>query len=170
MGRRSRRREEQRPGAPDPREADARDIMRRGYARSEERNEQIRRQLAPLEPGERPGAVTIAAVLAFAFAAANIGLMLAGFEVGGEDPPVIGTILFALIMVAAGTGMWLGRYWAVLGFQALLALTILVAALSLAVASNLAGVALAGSVLVLSGVLFWKLIRAMARLQMPRSR
>ena len=38
-------------------------------------------------------------------------------------------------------GMWNQRYWAVLGFQSLLAITIVVAALSLLVASNVAAVA-----------------------------
>src|SRR5690606_29470113 len=55
------------PGAPSDRDAAGRagdDALRRGYARAEARNEAIRRQLEPLAPGERPGAVTVAAIVA----------------------------------------------------------------------------------------------------------
>jgi peptidoglycan/LPS O-acetylase OafA/YrhL len=58
----------------------------------------------------------------------------------------------------------------VLGFEALLAYQVIVAALSLAVASNWWAVALCVVVIVLGGWLFWKLIRAMARIQMPERR
>jgi amino acid permease len=60
------------------------------------------------------------------------------------------------------------RYWAVLGFQALLALVVLVFTLFLLRASNLLAVALCVAVIGLGGWLFFKLIRAMARIQMPR--
>jgi hypothetical protein len=63
--------------------------------------------------------------------------------------------------------MWHSRYWAVLGFQALLGLAILVFALLLAVASNVLAVVLCLAVIGPGGFLFWKLIRAMARIQMP---
>ncbi len=96
--------------------------------------------------------------------------MLAGVEVNGEEPKAGGTILFAAIMLTAAYGMWRAKYWAVLGFQALLAITIVVAGLSLAFASNLAAVALCAAIVGLGGWLFWKLIRALARLQMPERR
>ena len=57
------------------------------------------------------------------------------------------------------------RYWAVLGFEALLAFQILVTSLALTVASTLAA---AGECLVaigLGGWLFWKLVRVMGRIQ-----
>jgi hypothetical protein len=63
--------------------------------------------------------------------------------------------------------MWKLRYWAVLGFEALLALTVLIAGLSLTVASNVAAVALSGGICVLGGWLFFKLVKAMARIQLP---
>ena len=59
---------------------------------------------------------------------------------------------------------------AVLGFEALLGLSIVVAALSLVVASNAAAVVLCLGIVALAGPLFWKLIRAMARIQMPDRR
>ena len=49
-------------------------------------------------------------------------------------------LLFAAIMLVAAWGIWTQRYWAVLGFQSLLAITLVVAALSLMVASNVAAV------------------------------
>jgi uncharacterized membrane protein len=73
-----------------------------------------------------------------------------------------------VILLMAAVGMWRGRYWAVLGFQALLALTIIYAALSLTVAANLAAALLCAGVIGLAGFLFYKLVRAMARIQMPR--
>jgi hypothetical protein len=157
MGRRSRKRR-------DP------DALRRGYARGEARNERIRDSLEPLGPGERPGAVTVAAVVAALLAAVNVVLMLAGFEVNGERPAPGGTILFAALMLVAAYGMWRAKYWAVLGFQALLALTIVIAATALLVASNVAAVALCVTIVGLGGWLFWKLVRALARLQMPDRR
>jgi hypothetical protein len=73
-------------------------------------------------------------------------------------------------MLVAAYGMWRARYWAVMGFQALLAITIVIAGLSLTVASNAAAVALCAAIVGFGGWLFWKLIRAMARLQMPDRR
>jgi hypothetical protein len=66
--------------------------------------------------------------------------------------------------------MWHHRYWAVLGFEALLGITVAIAALSLLVASNLAAVALCVVTIGLGGWLFWKLVRVMARLQAPERR
>ena len=164
MGQRSRKR--RREGEP----LRDRSAMQRGYARSEARNEEIRQSLEPLAPGERPGAVTVAAIVAVLLAVANVALMLAGVEVNGDKPKPGGTLIFAAIMLAAAAGMWRARYWAVLGFQALLAITIIIAGLSLTVASNAAAVALCLTIVVFGGWLFWKLVRALARLQMPERR
>jgi hypothetical protein len=139
----------------------------RGYARARERDEQARAQLQPLAPGERPPAVTIAAVVAALLAVANVGFYLAGWEVTGEDPKPGGVFAFAAILLAAAVGMWLRMYWAVLGFQVLLGITAVYAGLSLLFPSNWRAVVLALAVLVAAGTLFWFLIRAMARIQMP---
>ena len=165
MGRRSRKRRS--PDGPAPGAAPPRDTLRAGYARGEARNEEIRRSLDPLEPGERPGAVTVAAIVALVLAVANVGLWLAGVEVSGREPNAGSTILQGVILLGAAAGMWRAKYWAVLGFQALLALTCIVAALSLMVASNLYAAALCLAILLGAGTLFWFLIRAMARIQMP---
>jgi hypothetical protein len=141
--------------------------LQAGYARSEERNERIRQSLEPLKPGERPGAVTVAAVVALLLGLTNVALALIGVEVDGEEPPVGGTLAFGAVMFVAAFGMWKAKYWAVLGFQALLAITIIFAALSLAVASNAIAVVVPLVIVLLGGWLFWKLVRALARLQMP---
>ena len=166
MGRRSRKRRDP-ERAPAPQRGEA---LRRGYARGEERNEQIRQSLEPLGPGERPGAVTVAAIVAFALLGANVGLWLAGVEVSGREPSAGSVILQGVVLLVAGVGMWKARYWAVLGFQALLGLSILLAALALMVASGVLEVVVCLAIIVLGGWLFWKLVRALARLQMPERR
>ena len=136
-----------------------------GYARSEERNAEVRATLRPLEPGERPAPLVIATVVAAALAVANLAALAAGLHVQGRRPSAFGVVLFAVLMLGAAGGMWQRRYWAVLGFEALLGITIVIAALSLLVASNLAAVALCLAILGLGGWLFWKLVRVMARIQ-----
>ena len=73
---------------------------------------------------------------------ANLALLAAGYEVQGEQQSAAGVLIFAALMAAAAIGMWQCRYWAVLGFEALLGIAIVFAALSLLVASNLAAVLL----------------------------
>jgi hypothetical protein len=140
--------------------------MERGYARSREKNEAVRASLEPLGPGQRPTAVTVAAIVAALLAVGNIVLLLAS---GDADDPERrnGAIAFAGVMVVAAVFMWRGQYWAVLGFQALLAISIVIAALALLFASNFEAVVRSVVIIVPAGVLFWFLIRAMARMQMP---
>jgi hypothetical protein len=135
---------------------------------SAERDDAAREALKPLEPGERPLPVTVAAIIAAAIGLSNLGLYLAGVEIQGKRPSAVGTLLFCGVMLAAAWGLWRVRYWAVLGFQALLALVVLVFALFLLRASNLLAVALCIAVIGLGGWLFFRLIRAMARIQMPQ--
>jgi hypothetical protein len=162
LGQRSRRRERaaDEPGRP----AGTRP------SRSEQRNAEVRARLEPLAPGERPGAVTVAAVLAIVLALGNIVFLIAGVKVGGKQPGAGGVVAFSGLMVAAAIGLWRARYWAVLGFEALLGISILVAALSLTVASNWQAVALCLGTIAVCGPLFYKLVRAMARIQMPQRR
>jgi hypothetical protein len=150
--------------------AQPRDRMARGYARSRERDEAVRAALQPLAPGERPRAVTFAAIVAALLAVSNVVLALAGWEVRGQDTSLTGTLIFAGLMLAAAIGMWQCRYWAVLGFEALLGIAIAFAALSLLVASNLTALVLCLAIIAIAGPLFWFLIRAMARIQLPSRR
>jgi Regulator of ribonuclease activity B len=160
MGSRSRKR---RIEAPRPDET-----MRRGYARGRERDAAIRESLEPLAPGERPRAVTVAAIVALGFAIANVTAVLAGVDLSSEDSnPAAMTVLVTAVLLIAAAGMWLGRYWAVLGFQIILALQIIAGSLAL-IRVEKWWIAVGLTVLLgLLGWLFWKLVRAMARLQMP---
>ena len=113
------------PAAP-PAEGDSdSDRMARGYARGRAKDEAARAALVPLAPGERPRAVTVAGVVAAFIGLANLVAFLAGMEIRGEQPSAVGVGLFTFIMLAAAYGCFRVRYWAVLGMQALLALTIL---------------------------------------------
>jgi hypothetical protein len=139
---------------------------RRG-GRAEERNALVRAQLQPLAPGERPRPLVVAAAVASLLAIANLGLWVGGVDLRGQRPGAFGVLLFAALMVAAAVGMWQRRYWAVLGFEAMLGLSIAISALGLLLASNLAAVALCLAIIGAGGWLFWKLVRVMARIQAP---
>ena len=138
-------------------------------SRSEQRAALARARLQPLGEGERPGAVSVAVVVSVVLAALIVIGQLAGARIGGRGT-LAGALLLAAILLVAAWGMWRVRYWAVLGFEALLAFQIIIAALSLAVASNWWAVVLCVAVIGLGGWLFWKLVRAMARIQMPERR
>jgi hypothetical protein len=140
--------------------------MERGYARSRERADAARASLEPLGPGERPAAVTVAAIVAALIGIANVVLVAFGAGVV-EGQNVAGGLAFGAIMLVAAVFMWRAKYWAVLGFQALLGLSVVTASLSLLVASNVEAVVRSLVVIGAAGTLFWFLIRAMARLQMP---
>jgi hypothetical protein len=133
-----------------------------------ERDEAIRAQLEPYAPGERPAPIRIAVGVSVVLALINLGLMISGAKLhtkngGGEG----GTIAFAAVMLTAAAGMWQMRYWAVLGFQALLGISVVLAALAMIIASNLEAFALCITVIGLCGTLFWKLVRVLSRMQAP---
>jgi hypothetical protein len=148
--------------------ATPRERMERGYARAEERNREARESLEPLAEGERPLVVTIGAVLAAAVAVSIIAGYLAGVEVEGDKPRPAQVLAPALIMGVMAWGMWRARYWAVLGFQLLLVFLIFSAVFGLAVqASSLAEFAATLGLLAVAGTLFFFMVKAMARIQMP---
>jgi hypothetical protein len=132
-----------------------------------ERDEEARSSLEPLAPGERPYWVTVAAIVATVLALITLILIATGYEVSGSNTVGAGLGQAGILLLAAA-GMWRGRYWAVLGFEALLGITAVIGFLSLLVASNVWGAVLALIVVGASGFLFTKLVRAMARIQMPR--
>ena len=125
----------------------------------------MRAELEPLDAGERPTAVTVGAVIATVLAVGNIVLYIAGVKVSGQKPTVQGIAGPTLIMTVCAYGMWRAKYWAVLGMEALLGLVIVIFGLLLTTAENLQAVAVA--VVAAAGALFWFLIKAMARIQMP---
>ncbi|MGB0872270.1 MAG: hypothetical protein ACPHCI_00350 [Solirubrobacterales bacterium] len=140
-------------------------------SRSEAKNQAVRDQLEPLAPGERPLAVTIASITAMLFAIGNLVSFLLTNDATGDDESraVIQLALICAILFVASVGMWLVKYWAVIGFQTILGLQIIVYSLSLTRVDNAWVALLFVAIIVLSGVLFWFLIRAMARIQMPEA-
>jgi len=142
--------------------------MRRGYARAEQRNAAVRAQLEPLGPDERPRPLVAAAVVAALLGAANLVALLAGLDVEGEEPSAIGVLAFCAVMFLAAVGLWQRRYWAVLGFEALLGIIVVFFALFLLRASNVLAVVVCVPIICGAGWLFWKLVRVMGRLQAPQ--
>jgi len=138
-----------------------------GRSRSEERNAAVRATLTPLAPGERPWAVTVGSLVAALLGAANLTAYLAGVKIGGKHPAASGIIVFAVLMGACAIGLWRMWYGAVLGFMALLAIIIAVFTLLLIKASNLLGFLVPPLIIAGAGYLFWKLVRALSRIQMP---
>jgi hypothetical protein len=129
-----------------------------------------REALVPLDEGERPLVVTIAAVIATGMAVSTIVLFAIGVEVQGSESRNAGTLVYAALMGAMAVGLWRARYWAVLGFQTLLALLIVIWSLLLVQAETVVGALLAVAIVALAGTMFWFLVKALARIQMPDRR
>ena len=161
MANRSSRKKRRREAAPS-----TRDFMERGYARGRLKDEEARAKLVPLAPGERPTAVTVGAIAAAVLAVANLVALAFGYN-ADESDLTTGTILAAVILAIVAWGMWRAKYWAVLGMQTLLAITIIFACLALVSAYSWWAAILCVIIVAASGTLFWFLIKAMARIQMP---
>ena len=158
-----RKRKQRDADAPTPRER-----MERGYARAEERNQEVRESLPPLAEGERPLVVTIGAAIAALVAASIVAGYVAGVKVEGGKPHFVQVLAPALLMGIMAWGMWRARYWAVLGFQLLLVFLIFSAVFGLAVqVSTLGQFAATSGLLLVAGSLFYFMVKAMARIQMP---
>lgn len=139
----------------------------RGVSRSEIRNERAREALEPLAEGERPLVVTIGAVISALIALITLGAWIAGAEVDGERPNAFQVFAPAILFGVMGWGMWRARYWAVLGFQAVMAILMVGAFLTLIAATSLLGALTPILVLIGAGTLFWFTVKALARIQMP---
>ena len=165
MGQRSRKRGRREKPLPAPAPAAA-----GSPSRSERRNAAVRATLTPLDPGERPWVITVGALLAGLNGLVQLILFVVGvkLKVAGARPNAFSVILFALLMFVCAGGMWQMRYWAVLGFQALLAIVVLTFALVLIRASSVLGLVISLVVVVGGGFLFFKLIRVLSRIQMPK--
>ncbi len=144
----------------------AEDSLERGYSRSRRRDEEARAALKPLAEGERPGAVTVGALAAGVLSLANLVALIVGYD-SGEGRKTASSLLGTVILAVVAVGMWNTRYWAVLGMQALLAVTMILGTLALLTAVNVAAAVLTCTIVGLAGLLFWKLVKAMARIQMP---
>ena len=140
-------------------------------SRSEAKNEAARAALEPLAPGERPTAVTIGAIVAVLCALANVVAVVLGWDQGVDEDDraraLAYTILATGVLLVVAWGMWKSKYWAVLGMQTLLALTLIASSLGLVTANNVGATVILLLILAGAGTLFWFMVKAMARIQMP---
>ena len=85
-------------------------------------------------------AVAVVAVIANAIALA------VNFD-SDKGPATTFTILACVLLAAMAWGMWRARYWAVLGMQTLLGMTVLLAAIGLVTAVNVSAALLLGVII-----------------------
>ncbi len=129
--------------------------------------EDPRASLTPLGPDERPTALLVAVAVAIVLA---LGVIVGALTVHGlrqHGGSLLGGVFIAVVLALLARGMYERRYWAVLGFEALLAFQIIVTSLALVVASTLLAALICLVSVLLAGWLFWKLIRVMGRIQAP---
>lgn len=123
----------------------------------------------PLAEDERPVPLLVAIALAAALA---IGVFVGGLLVGGRHAgaSVPGALFLSAVLVGLAVAMYRRRYWAVLGFELLIAFQILAASMALVVASSLRAAAVCLVSIGLGGWLFWKLVGVLARVQATERR
>jgi hypothetical protein len=130
-----------------------------------EREALARAALEPLGEDERPPALIVAAGVCTVLGA---GVLVGGLTIhdlskhGGSIP---GAIFLTGVFAGLALGMYRRRYWAVLGFEALLAFQIIFTSLALVLASTVKAAVACVVAVGLGGWLFWKLIRVMGRMQ-----
>ncbi|HUO74836.1 MAG TPA: hypothetical protein VMU39_28985 [Solirubrobacteraceae bacterium] len=136
---------------------------------ADERNAAVRASLVPLAPGERPWPVLVSVVVASLLGGVNLVMYLLGtkLHVGGQQPHLPAILVFSGLMLMCAIGMWRMRYWALLGFQTLLAIGVLGFCLALVKASTIVGALICVVVIGAGGFLFYKLVRVLSRVQMP---
>jgi hypothetical protein len=134
-------------------------------SRAAARDERLRAALTPLAENERPRALLVAVAVAalLAIVVAVGALTIHDLRRHGGSAP--GGIFIALVLAAVAMGMYRRRYWAVLGFEALLAFQIMLSSLALVIATSIATAVICLLAVALGSWLFWKLIRVMGRIQ-----
>jgi hypothetical protein len=132
---------------------------------SPDRGELARAALRPLGADERPRALLIAIGVCALLAIGVIAGALTVHDLSRHGGSLPGAAFLAAILALLARGMYRHAYWAVLGFEALLAFQVLVTSLALVVASTILAAAFCLLSVGLGGWLFWKLIRVMARIQ-----
>jgi thiamine-phosphate pyrophosphorylase len=138
--------------------------VRRPRKSSEERTAEIQSTLEPIAPDERPAPLLVAVAVAVLLGVVNLVLAVTGHSGKGGAGTLV---VYCALMFAAAFGMWTKRYLAVLLFQILLAILVVFFFLFLLRASSVGDVALSLAIILPAGWLFWKLVRVLARLQVP---
>jgi hypothetical protein len=121
--------------------------------------------LQPLGESERPLALRVAIAVAVALALGVCVSVATVHDLARHGGSLPGGLFLAGVLLALAWGMHQRRYWAVLGFEALLAFQIIVTSLALIVAATLLAAGLCALSIGLAGWLFWKLVRVMGRIQ-----
>ncbi|MHB1537017.1 MAG: hypothetical protein ACYCUM_01620 [Solirubrobacteraceae bacterium] len=132
---------------------------------SSDREARLREALEPLGVNERPTALLVAVAVAVIVAAAVIVGVIASRHLARDGGSIPGGIFIAGLLLVLAANMLRRRYWAVLGFEAVLAFQVILTTLALVVAQTLLAALLCALAIALGGVLFWKLIRVMSRIQ-----
>jgi hypothetical protein len=138
------------------------DLGERPRRRSEE---EVRAALTPLSPDERPTPLLVAIAVCLVVALGVIVSAATVHDLSRHGGSVPGALFITALLLALALGMYRRRYWAVLGFEALLAFQIIVTSLALIIASTVLAAVICLAGVVLGGWLFWKLIRVMGRIQ-----
>ena len=141
-----------------------------GGAPRPSRDELARARLEPLGADERPAALLVAVAVAVLLALGVIAGALTVHGLSRHGGSLPGGVFLACVIALLALGMYQRRYWAVLGFEALLAFQILVTSLALVVASTLLAAGICLLSILLAGWLFWKLVRVMGRIQAQERR
>jgi hypothetical protein len=110
----------------------------------------------------------VSTLMAAVFWVSAVVALVTEIEVSGSEPRPAPLVLFAVVLSLMAYGMWRARYWAVLGFQALLVLIMLSAGLGLVQVTTV--LQAIGTLLILggAGALFYFMVKALARIQMPQ--
>jgi hypothetical protein len=130
-----------------------------------DRAEQARAALQPLGEDERPRALLVAVAVSALLAVGVLAGALTIHNLSSHGGSLAGGLFLAAVLALLAQGMYRRRYWAVLGFEALLAFQIIVTSLALVVASTLSAAGGCLAAILLGGWLAWKLIRVMGRIQ-----
>ena len=121
--------------------------------------------LQPLGPDERPTPLLVAVAVALALALGILVSVATVHDLSRHGGSLPGGVFLVAVLLGLAWGMYGRRYWAVLGFEALLAFQIIVTSLALVVAETWLAAGLCVLSIGLAGWLFWKLVRVMGRIQ-----
>ncbi|WP_210495525.1 hypothetical protein [Patulibacter sp. SYSU D01012] len=141
-----------------------RGAMTRGYAKAEQKNVAAREALEPLHGDERPG-VVVAAVVWLALIAAGMVYTAITAEGDNAGSTRLGNVAMIVLIVVAAVGTWRLKYWAILGTQTILALSIVIGFVALVTLTKAWLVPLAVAQPLISAVLFFRMVKVMARVQ-----
>ena len=140
---------------------------------SEEKDAAARAELKPFEPGERPPVAAFAATLVAGIALANLLLLAWGYQprYNWRNPTHEALQLgFGIGAVILSFFVWRLKAWALLLLEAVLGITMLFSFAGLVLSGSFLSALISVIVLAGSAVLFYRLIRVLARAQIPADR